>query len=169
VAVATITRLTSELRTDRHLRREAESMWLYVSIVLFSALSVFDEDHPPGKGDIILLEIGTTAGLVLAHGFAAWVSSRLTSAPPEEVDSWDLLWVQLGGALAVAGLAIVAVILAPTSIELPVARLTVAGAIAALVYIESRTGRSSARAGVYGLLALVTGVTVALLKSVLAH
>jgi hypothetical protein len=169
VPVATISRLTAELRTDRHLRREAESMWLYVSIVLFSALSVFDEDHPPGKGDIVLLEIGTTAGLVLAHGFASWVSSRLTSAPPEEVESWDLLWVQLGGALAVAGLAIVAVILAPTSIELPVARLTVAGAIAALVYIESRTGRSSARAGLYGLLALLAGVIVAVLKSVLAH
>jgi uncharacterized membrane-anchored protein len=166
---ATITRLTGALRTDRHLRREAESMWLYVSIVLLSALSVFDDDHPPGHGDIVLLEVGTTAGLVLAHGFASWVSSRLTSGPPDEVESWDLLWVQLGGALTVAALAIVAVMVAPTSVELPVARLTVAGAIAALVYVESRTSRSPARAGLYGLLALAAGVTVALLKSVLAH
>ena len=165
----TITRLTGELRTDRHLRREAESMWLYVSIVLLSALSVFDDDHPPGRGDIVLLEIGTTAGLVLAHGFASWVSARLTSAPPDEVDSWDLLWVQLGGALALAVLSVVAVVVAPASVELPVARLTVAGAIAVLVYAESRPGRSTARAAVYGLLALAAGATVALAKSLLAH
>ena len=153
----TITRLTSELRTDRHLRREAESMWLYVSIVLLSALSVFDDDHPPGRGDIVLLEIGTTAGLVLAHGFASWVSARLTSAPPDEVDSWDLLWVQLGGALALAVLSVVAVVVAPASVELPV------------VNAESRPGRSTARAAVYGLLALAAGATVALAKSLLAH
>lgn len=167
--VPVITRLSGELRTNRHLRREAGSMWLYVSIVLLSALSVFDDDHPPDQGDVFLLEVGTTAGLVLAHGFASWVSSRIMSTPPEEVESWDLLWAQLAGALAVAAVAIVAVILAPTSVELQVARLTVAVAIAALVYGESRTDRSPAQAGMYGLLALAAGVVVAMLKSVLAH
>jgi hypothetical protein len=169
VPVSTISRLTTELRTDHHLRREAASMWLYVSIVLLSALSVFDDDHPPGQGDIFLLEVGTTAGLVLAHGFASWVSAHIVSGPADEVDSWDLLWVQLGGALAVAGVAIVAVAVAPTSLELPVARVTVAVAIAALVYGESRVGCPPGRAAVRGLLALAAGVTVALLKSLLSH
>jgi hypothetical protein len=47
-------------------------MSLHVSIVLFSARSVFDDDHPPQRGEILLVELGTTIGLVLAHGFAAW-------------------------------------------------------------------------------------------------
>ena len=167
--VSTARRLRGELRTDQHLRREAGSMWLYVSIVLLSALSVFDDDHPPEQGDVLLLELGTTAGLVLAHGFASWVSAHMTSGPADEVGSWDLLWVQLAGALAVAGVAVLAVMVAPTAVELPVARLTVAGAIAVIVYVESRTGRSPRRSGVYGLLALTAGVAVALLKSLLSH
>ena len=38
-------------------------MSLYVSIVLFSALCVFNDDHPPDRGDVFLLELGTTVGL----------------------------------------------------------------------------------------------------------
>ena len=81
-------------------------MSLYVSIVLFSALSVFDDDHPPQRGEVFLLELGTTIGLVLAHGFASWVSTRIMGDGSDDVDSWDLLRVQLGGAMAVASLAV---------------------------------------------------------------
>ncbi len=77
--------------------------------------------------------------------------------------------MQLGGALVVGSLAMVAVLIAPTSVELPAARLTVAATIAALVYFESRTSTSRGRAAAYGLLALLAGVTVALLKSWLVH
>ena len=144
-------------------------MSLYVSIVLLSALSVFDDDHPPDQGEVFLVELGTTVGLVLAHGFASWVSTRIIGDASEEVDPWDLLRVQLGGALAIASLAMLAVIIAPTATELPAARLTVAATIAAQVFFESRTGNSAVRAGLYGLLALVAGVAVAALKSSLAH
>ena len=144
--MSTIRELAFEVRTNNDLRREAYSMSLYVSIVLLSALSVFDDDHPPDQGEVFLLELGTTVGLVLAHGFASWVSTRIIGDASEEVDPWDLLRVQLGGALAVASLAMLAVIIAPTSIELRGARLTVAGAIAAQVFLESRTSNSAARA-----------------------
>jgi hypothetical protein len=164
-----IGRLTREVRTDRHLRREATSMWLYVSIVLLSALSVFDDAHPPDRGDVFLVEVGTTAGLVLAHGFASWVSARIMSRPSDEAESWDLLWVQLAGALAVAAVAVLAVTLAPTSVELQAARLSVAVAIAAVVFVGSRTSRSTARAGVHGLVALAAGVAVAVVKAALTH
>jgi hypothetical protein len=97
------------------------------------------------------------------------VSTRITGDPSEEVDPWDLLRVQLGGALAVASLAILAVVVVPTSIELQAARLTVAATIGAQVFLESRSKHSLARAALYGFVALVAGVTVATLKSVLAH
>jgi uncharacterized BrkB/YihY/UPF0761 family membrane protein len=168
--LSTIRQLALQVRTNSDLRRETHSMSLYVSIVLLSALSVFDDDHPPGHGDVFLLELGTTVGLVLAHGFASWVSTRIVGdAPDEEVDAWDLLRVQLAGALSVASLAMLAVIIAPRSIELPAARLTVAVTIAAQVFFESRTSNSAVRAALYGVLALLAGVAVATFKSLLVH
>ena len=143
-------------------------MSLYVSIILLSALSVFDDTHPPGRGEVFLLEAGTTVGLVLAHGFASWLSTRIIGEGSQEVDPGDLLLVQLGAAVAVAMLAMLAVILTPISVELLAARVTVAGAIAALVFLESRNSNSAAPAAAYGLLALV-GVTVAAIKSLLTH
>ncbi len=114
-------------------------MSLYVSIVLFSTLFVFSDDHPPDAGEVFLLELGTTVGLVLAHGFASWLSTRMMG-DHEEPGAWDLLLVQLGGALVVGSSAMAAVAIAPTSVELQAARLTVAALIAAQVYFESRTG-----------------------------
>ena len=112
---------------------------------------------------------GTTLGLVLAHGFASWLSTSIVGESGDEVDAWDLLRVQLAGAFAVAVVVGVAVIIAPTSIELSAARFTVAGVIAALVFLESRTSNSWLRATVYGLLALVAGLTVAAVKALLSH
>jgi hypothetical protein len=77
--------------------------------------------------------------------------------------------VQLVGAFAIAALAMLAVLVTPTSIELMAARFTVAATIGALVFLESRSSNSALRATVYGLLALVAGVTVAAIKSLLAH
>ena len=167
--LSTIKELTLEVRTNQDLRREAYSMSIYVSIVLLSALSVFDDDHPPDQGEVFLLELGTTVGLVLAHGFASWLSTSIIGEASEEVDPWDLLRVQLGGAFAVASLGMLAVIVTPASIELMAARFTVAAAIAAQVFLESRTRNSALRAVVYGFLALVAGVTVAAVKSFLVH
>jgi hypothetical protein len=53
---------TREARTNKDLRREAFSMWMYVSIVLLSAPTVFDDAHPPSERDVLLLEVGTTVG-----------------------------------------------------------------------------------------------------------
>jgi hypothetical protein len=60
----------------------------------------------------------------------------MVGEPDEEVDPKDLLLVQIGGASVVAILAMLAVLFAPTSFELLAARLTIAGAIAAQVFLE---------------------------------
>jgi hypothetical protein len=162
-------RLTLAVRTNKDLRREAYSMSMYVAIVLLSTLSVFNEDHPPDRGEVFLLELGTTVGLVLAHGFASWISTTIMGAPSDGVDQWDLLRVQLGGALVIAGLAMLALILTPTSIELVASRLTVAATIGALVFLESRSSNTALRAALYGFLALAAGVTIAAVKAFLVH
>ena len=120
--LSTVKELTAKVRTNKDLRREAYSMSIYVSIILLSALSVFDDDHPPERGAVLLLELGTTVGLVLAHGFASWISTTVIGEASDEVDQWELLRVQLGGALAIASLAVLAVLVTPTSIELMAAR-----------------------------------------------
>ena len=167
--MTTVKELAAKVRTNTDLRREMYSMSIYVAIILLSALSVFDDDHPPERGAVFLLELGTTVGLVLAHGFAAWISTTIIGEESEEVDQWELLRVQLVGAFAIAALAMLAVLLTPTSIELMAARFTVAATIGALVFLESRSSNSALRATVYGLLALVAGVSVAAIKSLLAH
>ncbi len=167
--VAMIRELTVKVRTDKDLRREAFSMSIYVAIILLSALSVFDDDHPPERGAIVALELGTTFGLVLAHGFASWLSTTIIGEESEEVDQWDLLRVQLFGAFVIATLAITAVIITPASIELSAARFTVAATIGALVFLESRSSNTWLRAAVYGLLALVAGVVIAAIKTFLVH
>jgi hypothetical protein len=104
---------------------------------------VFNDDHPPERGAVLLLELGTTIGLVLAHGFASWISATDIHAPSEEVDQWDVLRVQLGGALAVAVLGMLAVLVTPTSIELAAPRFTAAATIGALV--SSKAARATPR------------------------
>jgi hypothetical protein len=164
-----VRRLSGAVRDDRDLRREAFSMSLYVAIILLSALMVFDDANPPGKGDVLLLELGTTIGLVLAHGFASWVSAHIVDGGDERIDPADLLLVQLAGATFVGSLAAAAVILAPTSVELVATRLTVVGTIGILVFAGARRTRSLRRAAAYGLLALLAGIAVASIKSILVH
>jgi len=161
--------LALEVNTNKSMRREAYSMSLYVSIVLLSALMVFDDSNPPEKGELWLLEAGTTVGLVLAHGFASWVSTRMIGEANEEVNPGDLLLVQLGSALALAGVAMLVVVLVPTSVELVAARLTVAGLIAVQVFMESRSSHSIGRSALYGFLALVVGVIISVVKALLVH
>jgi ABC-type enterochelin transport system permease subunit len=168
-AVTQLRDLPGVVRTNKDLRREAYSMSIYVAIILLSALSVFDDDHPPEQGQVFLLELGTTVGLVLAHGFASWVSATVIGESSEEVDEWDLLRAQLFGALSIAALGMLAAIIAPTSSELSAVRFTVAATIGALVFLESRATNTFLRAAVYGLLALVAGVSVAAIKTFLAH
>ena len=131
--------------------------------------SVFDDDRPPYRGEIFLFELGTTVGLVLAHAFASWVSTSVVGDEGEHLDQWDLLRVQLLGAVFVAALAMLAVVLTPTSIELAASRFTVAASIGALVFLESRSSNSALRATTYGALALFAGIVVAGIKSFLAH
>lgn len=169
-----ITALVVELRHSDHLRREAFAMSLYICIVLLSALSVLG-GTTPSQGTIFLLILGTTVGLVLAHGFAGWVAAVIVGDDVEVGSGIDVpsaskvLSVQLAGAGVVSAVALTAAALAATENELVVVRLTVAATIAALVLNESRRRNSLARAALHGLIALVGAIVVAWAKSALVH
>lgn len=164
-----VRQLVQTLEHDLELRREASSMSLYVSIVLLSGLSILNSDNPPQRGEVLLLVAGTTVGLVVAHAFAAWVFTYVMREHIDRHASTHVLVGQLAGALGIGAVAMAAVVLAPTSVELEVARFTVAAVIAAQVYFGSRTANPRRTAALHAVVALVAGCAVAALKSILLH
>lgn len=144
-------------------------MALYVSIVLLSALSILDADHPPHRGEVLLIVSGATVGLVAAHAFAAWVSTHVMGGRIDRRAAIHVLGGQLAGAVGVGALTMLAVMVAPTSIEIEVARFSVAILIAAQVYVGSRTAHPKRTATLHAGVALIAGCAVAVLKSFLLH
>jgi hypothetical protein len=64
----------------RHeVEREFIANALYLGIVLYTALAVIPADDLPPDGELVLLILGTGAGLVLAHWFAFHVAASALS------------------------------------------------------------------------------------------
>jgi hypothetical protein len=73
------------------------------------------------------------------------------------------------GALAVALLATVPVVLLPATAELDVVRLVLAGFVAAIGYAVARnSGAGTRRSAIYATAVLVLALAIALLKNVLS-
>lgn len=100
------------------LRKEACTTALYVAICLLAALLAVPEDvvHTRVTGIIW----GVTVGLAAAHWFAFRVSARLVGAGTIRSPDVRLAGAQLLGAVVVAVLASVPVVLLPQSMELGV-------------------------------------------------
>lgn len=151
------------------LRREAATMALYVAICLLAALSAVAERADAGHVDVLAIIWGTTIGLALAHWFAFRVSARLVAAGRFGRQDADAAAAQLSGALAVAVLATVPVVVLPASSELDVVRLLLAGFMAAVGFVVARSaGASRGRAAVYAVAILVIALVIAILKNVLS-
>ncbi|HET6950100.1 MAG TPA: hypothetical protein VFI47_06985, partial [Acidimicrobiales bacterium] len=151
----------------REHRKEAYTMALYVAICLLAALTAVGEHVE----DVAVFEIiwGTTLGLALTHWFAFSVSARLVAAGAIRRHDAEAAIAQLTGALAVAALATVPVLLLPASSELGVVRLLLAGLIAAVGYAVARAGAAArGRAVVYALGVMLVAMSVAVVKNVLA-
>ena len=150
------------------LRKEAYTMALYVAICLLAALAAVREPADDGEGRTLELVWGTTVGLALAHWFAFSVSSRLVASGRVRRPDAEAAAAQLAGAAAVGLLATVPVLLLPTSAELDVVRLVLAGFIALVGYTVARSsGASGMRSVIYGASILVVAAIVALVKNAL--
>lgn len=98
------------------LRKEACTTALYVAICLLAALLAVPEDVVRTRVTGIIW--GVTVGLAAAHWFAFRVSARLVGAGTIRSPDVRLAGAQLLGAVVVAVLASVPVVLLPQSMEL---------------------------------------------------
>lgn len=146
---------------------ESTTMGLYVSVVLLATLVAIDTSET-SSAEILAIVWGTTIGLALAHFFAFRMSSRLVRGGSFHRHDLDLAVAQIGGALSVALLCTIPVVLLPTDSEVDAVRILLAMLLGIAGYASGRTnGASRPRSIVMGVFALVLGLTVALVKSLL--
>jgi len=142
-------------------------MALYVTICVLAALLALPEDEPQGRTLQIIW--GVTIGLALAHWFAFRLSARLVGAGHIRAQDVASGGAQLVGAVAVAGLASIPVLLFPKSAELEVAEFVLGGFLGVVGYAVGRSaGATRTRAVLYAASVLVVALAIAAVKNALA-
>jgi hypothetical protein len=164
--------LTTHAETDHldrdHLRKEAWTMGLYVTVCLLAALTAL-ESVVAVPGRVFGLVWGTTVGLAIAHLFAFRVAGRLVHEGRIPRSDQIVGLVQLAGAAAVAGLVTIPVLIAPPANEPDWARYTCAGIIGVVGYGVARgADKSRTRALLFGLGVLAVAIAIAAVKHQLA-
>ena len=150
---------------DPALHREADMMGLYLAIALIAELSLGKDHTRQSDLQVLVIVWVTTIGLALAHWFALGYSARLVDDPGLHHTPAEVLWSQVGMAVAVALLATLVVLVTPPDAKRFGARLAAAAFIAVLVLIESRNGGlSNGRALSRGLVALALACAVVAAK-----
>ena len=158
------------------LRREAATMVLYVSVVEIAELASLPEGHfahgrvtgPVGTA-LLAIVWGTAIGLALAHWFAFRIAAPgLRGFRPSRHDAYVGM-AQLGGALFVAAVSSLPVVLLSDVRAQETIGDVPAVIIGGIAYLVARaTGKAQLPSIVYGVIALALGVVVALVKSALA-
>jgi hypothetical protein len=161
--------MTATQDVDVEARKEAYTMALYVAVCLLAALTAMAEQADAAHADVFKVIWGTTVGLTLAHLFAFRVSARLVAAGTIRRHDAESAAAQLAGALVVAVLATVPVLVLPGPSELDVVRDLLAAFVAAVGYAVARNaGAGRGRAAAYAATILIVAVTIAVLKNVLS-
>ncbi|HUS43264.1 MAG TPA: hypothetical protein VMY16_11410 [Ilumatobacteraceae bacterium] len=151
------------------LRKEAWVMAMYVAVCLLAALAAVSEQESDGHVRAIGIIWGTTIGLTLAHIFAFRVSARIVAQGRIRRDDADTIAAQSAGAIGVAVIATVPVLLWPSTAEFDVVRWVLALFIAGVGFEVARSsGARRSRSLLYSGALLGVAVTVALLKNVLS-
>lgn len=141
-------------------------MALYVSITLLAALTATG----PGNLNILGLIWGTTVGLALAHWFAFTLASRLVGPIEGLVTAEQELLAEIVGAMGVAAVATVVVVVLPTHLEWEGARYAVGACVGIITYTEIRgLGGTRVRALSIAVAVLVIAAVVVAIKQALGH
>lgn len=152
------------LEHREHLTHEAFTMALYVAICLLAALSVVGSGSLD-RGQILELVWGTTVGLAAVHYFSFRVAGRMVTTDELAERAGVVAVAQMAGAVVVAGVVTVALLVTPTQSELTVAKLVVAALIGLMGYLVARPSAATRwRAVLFGLVVLVLAVAVAAFK-----
>ncbi len=149
------------------LRKEALTMALYVAICLLAALIALPE---AGVGVHVAGIIwGVTIGLAVAHWFAFRLSARVVGAGRVRQHDVESASAQIAGAVTVAVLASVPVLLFPEDIERRLVEWLLSAFIALVGFAVARGGGASRpRAMIYAALVLILAVAIAVVKNALA-
>ena len=107
-------------------------MALYVAVVLDAALLTLD----PHGITILQLVWGTCLGLVLAHLFAFALAARLAGGGQRDQEDRELALAQLTGAVTIAALATVPLLLLGEPNELLGVELVLSACIGVAAYVE---------------------------------
>jgi FtsH-binding integral membrane protein len=151
-----------------HLRKEAWTMGLYVTVCLLAALTAL-ESAVAVPGRVFGLVWGTTVGLALAHLFAFRIAGRLVHDGRLPRSDQIVSGVQLAAAAAIALLVSIPILIASPTSELDWARYTCAGIIGVAGYGVARSAdRSRTRSVIFGLAVLAVAIIIAAVKHQLA-
>lgn len=154
---------------DVELRKEASVMALYVAVCLLAALSALGEDADHGHVRAFGLVWGTTIGLALAHAFAFRVSARLVTAGQLGRHDAQIVAAQLAGAVFVAAVATVPIVLFDSTAEFDAVRVVLSVLIGAAGFAVARSsGASRVRSWISAGVVLLLAATIAVVKNVLS-
>ena len=158
--------MTVELDHGVHLRREALTMALYVSITLIGALTI-----APGEAgddlDVLRTVGGTTLGLAAAHWLAFSLAAKLIGGQDDGAVLRHLL-AQLSAAAVVAVVASLPVLLLDDGAERQGALYATAALVGITVFGHARqAGAGAPRAATAAAISLALAFGVAALKHVL--
>lgn len=151
--------------------REAVTMVLYVSIVLLATLTALPADAGEGvHGTRLAAAVwGTALGLALAHWFAFRLAARLFGGGEVGALDVEVGLAQLGGAVVVAALCTIPIVVLGDESEVEVATVVPALIVGAAGYATARVaGRPTRSSLVVGMIVLVLGLLVAAVKNLLA-
>jgi hypothetical protein len=153
---------------DPALRREAVTMGFYTCVTLFAALAAGDDFAAPPTGELVALIWISTAGLALAHWFAATVAIQLVRDEHMHHSTAEYLAAHLYLPCVAAVATSVVVLVVPDDLDLLGGRLTAAALLGLLVNRESRRwGTSRARSVRLAVLAFGCAAGIAVLKRLL--
>lgn len=142
-------------------------MGLYAAICLLGALIALPTNEKD-EAKVIAIIWGVTVGVSLAHWFAFQVSASLVNDGRVPRSDVNAALAQLGGAVAVAVLASIPVLLVPAAAELEVAELTLGGFIGVVGFGVSRgSGASLVRSVIYAVVILVVAIVIAIIRNLL--
>lgn len=166
-----LTSRQADVAHRRLLAREYMATALYLAIVLLAALVAVPRDQLPDDRDLVLMLLGTSLGLVLAHWFAFRLAAHLTADsgihPPS---AGEEALAQIAGGTSVAVLAAIPFLVADgdTALVLSLIVLAVLPAIAGAAIARLR-GRSWLVSGVSAGFILILTATVVAIKNAVGH
>lgn len=140
-------------------------MAFYLGLTLLVALNVTRDEAPPPLPELLLIIWGTTVGLAVAHWFALTLAAHVVRDTTMHHTPGEMFTGQVIMAVALGLVASAAVLLSPTRVQVPAARIAVALFIGGLVTVEVRSnGSAFPRALGVGAAALSVAMALAMAK-----